>query len=156
MYSKQVTSSQSATALEEVFKKACQEKEEIQKKLSKSRVLSKKVFRLKMSENYRTEKAQNQLRNDVDLNMGLISTSEKLLFQIRMYEADIKKLKERIEQVKSSKNLLTPEKIVETRLQYHQRFTYSFYARRSQKCKNTVKSSVSFYAFGIYKRQSCL
>ena len=51
-----------------------------------------------MSENYLTEKDQNQLRNDVDLKMGLISTSEKLLFQIRKYEADIKKLKERIEQ----------------------------------------------------------
>ncbi len=41
----------------------------------------------------------------------------------------------------------------ETRLEvswgrFHQRSTYSFYARRSRKCKkNTVKSSVSFYAF---------
>ncbi len=39
-----------------------------------------------------------RMEPDVDLKMGLISTSEKLLFQIRKYEADIKKLKERIEQ----------------------------------------------------------
>jgi hypothetical protein len=34
--------------------------------------------------------------------------------------------------------------------QFHQHSTYSFCAHRSQKRKNTVKSSVSFYAFGIY------
>jgi hypothetical protein len=33
--------------------------------------------------------------------------------------------------------------------QFHQHFTRSFYTRRSQKHKNTVKSSVSFYAFGL-------
>jgi hypothetical protein len=38
---------------------------------------------------------------------------------------------------------------------FHQRSTYSFFARRSRKRKNTVKSSVSFYAFRIYKRKSC-
>jgi len=35
-------------------------------------------------------------------------------------------------------------------------FTYSFYARSSQKCKNSVKLLVSFYAFGIYWSKSCL
>ncbi len=39
------------------------------------------------------------------------------------------------------------------RSQFHQQSAYSFCARRSQ--KNTVKSSVSFYAFGIYKHKSC-
>jgi len=34
--------------------------------------------------------------------------------------------------------------------QFHQRSTYSFYARSSQKRKNSVKLSVSFYAFWIY------
>ncbi len=34
-------------------------------------------------------------------------------------------------------------------------FMYSFYARSSQKRKNSVKLSVSFYAFGIYERKSC-
>jgi len=33
-------------------------------------------------------------------------------------------------------------------------FTHSFFCR-SQKHKNTVKSSVSFYAFGIYECKSC-
>jgi len=31
----------------------------------------------------------------------------------------------------------------------------SFYAQSSQKRKNSVKSSVSFYTFGIYRRKSC-
>jgi len=34
-------------------------------------------------------------------------------------------------------------------------FSYSFYARSSQKRKNSVKLSVSFYAFVIYWRKSC-
>jgi len=34
-------------------------------------------------------------------------------------------------------------------------FTYSFYARSSQKRKNLIKLSVSFYAFGIYWLKSC-
>jgi len=34
-------------------------------------------------------------------------------------------------------------------------FIRSFYSRSSQKRKNSVKSSVSFYAFGIYRRKSC-
>ncbi len=34
-------------------------------------------------------------------------------------------------------------------------FTYSFYARSSQKHKNSVKLSVTFYTFGIYWRKSC-
>jgi len=37
---------------------------------------------------------------------------------------------------------------------FHQHFTCSFYACRSQKCKNTVKSSVFFCAFGICERKS--
>jgi len=39
--------------------------------------------------------------------------------------------------------------------QYHQRFTYSFYARRSRMAKKTVKSAVSFGALGTYERKSC-
>ncbi len=39
----------------------------------------------------------------------------------------------------------------QTRCQFHQRFTSSFYKLRSQKCKKTVKPSVSFCAFGIFK-----
>ena len=107
--------SQSATALEEVFKKACQEKEEIEKKLSKSKLLSKKVFKLKTSANFLTERAQNRLKSEIHLHMGFIGISEKLTSQIRMYEDDMKKLQERIKQVKSSKNLLTPEKIADIR-----------------------------------------
>ncbi len=34
-------------------------------------------------------------------------------------------------------------------------FTNSFYACSSQKCQNSVKLSVTFYAFGIYWRKSC-
>jgi len=34
-------------------------------------------------------------------------------------------------------------------------FTSSFYTRSSQKRKNSAKSSVFFYAFGIYGRKSC-
>jgi hypothetical protein len=41
------------------------------------------------------------------------------------------------------------------RAQFHQRSMDSFCACRSQKRKNTVKSSVSFYVFGIYKQKSC-
>jgi len=44
---------------------------------------------------------------------------------------------------------------IDTKCQFHQCFKYSFYVRRSQKRKNTVKSSVSFYAFGICERKSC-
>ncbi len=40
--------------------------------------------------------------------------------------------------------------------QFHQCSTYSFCERRSLKCKNSVKLSVSFYAFGIYHRKSCI
>jgi len=35
-------------------------------------------------------------------------------------------------------------------------FTQSFYTSRSQKHKKTVNSSVSFSAFGIYARKSCV
>ncbi len=35
-------------------------------------------------------------------------------------------------------------------------FTHSFYAHSSPKRKNSVKSSVSFYAFWIYVRKSCM
>jgi len=35
-------------------------------------------------------------------------------------------------------------------------FTCSFYTGSSPKCKNSVKSSESFYAFGIYVRKSCM
>jgi len=49
-----------------------------------------------------------------------------------------------------------PSLIPITWAQFHQHSTYSFYARRSRKCKNSVKSSVSFYALGIYVRKSCL
>jgi hypothetical protein len=31
----------------------------------------------------------------------------------------------------------------------------TFYAKRSQRCKNLVKSSVSFCVFGIFARRSC-
>jgi len=41
-----------------------------------------------------------------------------------------------------------------TGLDFTNIFTWSFYARSSQKRKNSVKSSVSFYAFGIYRRKS--
>jgi len=43
------------------------------------------------------------------------------------------------------------------RAQFHQRSTYSFYARRSQKYKKYCygKSSVSFHSFGICGRKSC-
>jgi len=37
--------------------------------------------------------------------------------------------------------------LTETRGRFHQRSTYSFYTRRSQKRKNTVKSSISFLRF---------
>jgi len=36
------------------------------------------------------------------------------------------------------------------------KFTHSFYTRSLQKHKNSVKSSLSFYPFGIYRRKSCL
>ncbi len=39
--------------------------------------------------------------------------------------------------------------------QFHQCYMCSFYARRSLKCKNSVKFSVSFYAFGICVGKSC-
>jgi len=39
--------------------------------------------------------------------------------------------------------------------QFHQRYTYCFYACRSQKRKKTVKLAVSFGAFGTYKCKSC-
>ncbi len=39
--------------------------------------------------------------------------------------------------------------------QFYQHFTSSFYTRRSQKCKKTVKSSVSFWAFGTYPHKIC-
>jgi len=42
-----------------------------------------------------------------------------------------------------------------TSAQFHQRSTYSFYTRSSTKRKNSVKLSVSFYAFGTYERKSC-
>jgi len=42
-----------------------------------------------------------------------------------------------------------------TRCQFHQSSTHSFYARSSPKRNNSVKSSVSFYAFVIYARKSC-
>jgi hypothetical protein len=42
-----------------------------------------------------------------------------------------------------------------TQDQFHQHSMYSFYACRSQKRKNSVKLSVSFYAFGIRARKSC-
>jgi len=35
-------------------------------------------------------------------------------------------------------------------------FTLNFYVHRSQKRKNTVKSSVSFCAFGAFAQKSCL
>ena len=41
-----------------------------------------------------------------------------------------------------------------TKCQFHQCCTSSFCACRSRKRKNTVKSSVYFYAFGIYKRKT--
>jgi len=44
---------------------------------------------------------------------------------------------------------------IDTLAQFYQRSTYSFYAHISQKCKNLIKSSVSFYAFGIYVCKSC-
>ncbi len=39
--------------------------------------------------------------------------------------------------------------------QFHQGSMRSFYARRSQKRKNSVKTLVSFYDFGIHTRKSC-
>jgi hypothetical protein len=54
------------------------------------------------------------------------------------------------------KNCTTMQKThAETRAQFHQHSMYSFYARRSQKRKNSVKSSVSFYTFGIYEHKGC-
>jgi len=41
------------------------------------------------------------------------------------------------------------------RAQFHQRFMYSFMHAEPKSVKNTVKSSVSFYAFGICGRKSC-
>jgi len=38
---------------------------------------------------------------------------------------------------------------------FHQQFTKSLYACSSPKRKNSVKLSVSFYAFGIYAHKSC-
>ncbi len=43
----------------------------------------------------------------------------------------------------------------ETWAQFHQRSTYSFYERRSRMRNKTVKSALSFYAFGLRKRKSC-
>jgi len=40
-------------------------------------------------------------------------------------------------------------------LNFNNIFTRSFYARSSSKRKNSVKSSVSFYTFGIYVHKSC-
>jgi hypothetical protein len=47
------------------------------------------------------------------------------------------------------------KKLHEARGQFHQCFMSSFCKHRSQKCKNTIKSSVSFYAFGICAHKSC-
>ncbi len=41
------------------------------------------------------------------------------------------------------------------RAQFHQRSTYSFYARRSQKRKKDSQVVNLFYTFGIYERNSC-
>ncbi len=41
-------------------------------------------------------------------------------------------------------------------VQFHQHSTYSFYTCRSQKCKNSVKSSLSLYAFRFYKQKKLL
>jgi hypothetical protein len=40
--------------------------------------------------------------------------------------------------------------------QFHQRFKRRFYALRFQNCKKYSWSSVSFYAFGIEVRKSCI
>jgi len=56
----------------------------------------------------------------------------------------------------SQKNISTSStwKSFETWCQFHQCFSHSFYARRSQQGKkNTVKSSVSFYTFGVLQLQ---
>jgi len=45
--------------------------------------------------------------------------------------------------------------VASTWCQFHQRSTRSFYTRRSQKRKISVKLSVSFYAFDIHARKSC-
>ncbi len=41
------------------------------------------------------------------------------------------------------------------RFQFPQRFTYSFYARRSQKRKKILTTWLSYYALGNYGRKSC-
>jgi len=42
-----------------------------------------------------------------------------------------------------------------TRCQFHQRSTYSFYARSSQKHKKILSTWLSSYALGSYGRKSC-
>jgi len=42
-----------------------------------------------------------------------------------------------------------------TGAQFHQRSTFSFYMRRSQKRKTDSQVVNLFYAFGIYERKSC-
>ncbi len=45
--------------------------------------------------------------------------------------------------------------LVFSRSQFHQRFTRSFNARRSQKCKKIDNLTVFFYTFGIFESKSC-
>ncbi len=47
--------------------------------------------------------------------------------------------------------------LLTSRCQFHQRseLRTAFALVDPERVKNTVKSSVSFYAFGIYKRKSC-
>ncbi len=44
---------------------------------------------------------------------------------------------------------------METGCQFHQRSMYSIWHIDPESVKNSVKSSVSFYAFGIYECKSC-
>jgi len=57
--------------------------------------------------------------------------------------------------VKKTENLIVFFALSGSGLNFTNIFTYEFYTCSSQKRKNSVKLSVSFYAFGIYWRKSC-
>ena len=96
--------SQSAQALHQTYTKMFQEKEELEKKLTKARLLSKKVSKLKLSENFMSAADKDLLEKEIRESTEMINKSIELNDQI-------KKLEEQIREIILSDNLLKAEKI---------------------------------------------
>jgi hypothetical protein len=96
--------SKSAQALQETYTKMFKEKEELEKKLVKARLLSKKVSKLKLSENFMSATDKDLLEKEIRQSTSMIKKSVELNDQI-------KKLEEQIKEIILSDNLLKAEKI---------------------------------------------